>query len=114
NKAALQRQLGLEVDWTLPVVAFVGRLVTQKGIDLLLAALPRLATHRMQLLVHGQGERRFGEALEDAARAFPGKLWVRVGYSEELAHRLLAAADLLLMPSRFEPCGLVQLYAYRY
>lgn len=114
NKRALQATLGLADDPTAPLLAFVGRLVEQKGIDLLLAALPRLLALGAQVVLHGTGEARFADGARAAQAAAPGRVASVVGYSEELAHRALAGADVCLMPSRFEPCGLVQLYALRY
>jgi len=112
-KADLQERLGLPADPDAPLLAFCGRLVEQKGVDVLLAALPRVLRLGAQVVVVGQGERRFGAALESAA-AECERLAVHVGYTEALAHRVLAGADLFLMPSQFEPCGLTQLYALRY
>jgi starch synthase len=114
NKASLQADLGLERDASVPVLAFVARLVEQKGVDLLLAALPELMQRRVQVAVVGQGERGLERALRGAASRYPGRLGVHVGYTEELAHRAGAAADMALLPSRFEPCGLTQLYSMRY
>ncbi len=118
NKAALLQQLGVEVsDQVLeePLLGFIGRLVEQKGIDLLIEALPALFTHPdVRLVLLGSGESRFETALRELAALYPGRLLLNLGYSEELSHRIEAASDLFLMPSRFEPCGLNQLYSLRY
>ncbi|MCO5169885.1 MAG: glycogen synthase GlgA [Planctomycetes bacterium] len=114
NKRHLQESLGLERDEESPLIASVGRLVEQKGIDLMVEAMSELMERPVQLVVMGNGERRFGSALEDAARQNRGRLAVHVGYTEELAHQVEAGADMFLMPSRFEPCGLTQLYSMRY
>jgi starch synthase len=114
NKAALQAELGLPRDADAPLVGYVGRLVEQKGIDLLLDVLPRLFGRGAQLVVLGNGQRGFEKALHNADVRFPHRLAVRVGYDEGLAHRIEAGADMFLMPSRFEPCGLNQIYSLRY
>lgn len=114
NKAALQRRLGLPSDGEIPLIGLVSRLTHQKGIDLLLEAAPRLAGLPSQLVVLGTGER----ALEEACRAFaarhPRSVAVVVGFDEGLAHLIEAGADMFLMPSRFEPCGMNQMYSQRY
>jgi starch synthase len=113
-KKALQEELELPVRSDLPLLAVVSRLADQKGIDLLLAALPDLLRRDLQLAVLGSGRRDWEEALQNAARHHRDRLAVRIGFDEGLAHRIEAGADLFLMPSRFEPCGLNQLYSLRY
>jgi starch synthase len=113
-KAALQAQLGLPARPDQPLVAMVGRLADQKGIDLVLAALPELLRRELQLVLLGSGRRDWEEAFSQAAREHPDRLAVRIGFDEGLAHRIEAGADVFLMPSRFEPCGLNQLYSLRY
>ncbi len=113
NKAALQAELGLSVTADVLLLGLVGRLVTQKGIDLLIEALPQLPTD-VQLVVLGSGEAGYVAALRSAAAAAPRRIAFRPGYDEDLAHRIQAGADAFLVPSRFEPCGLTQLYALRY
>jgi starch synthase len=118
NKEALLRQMGLapsEQDLDIPLLGFIGRLVEQKGIDLLLDALPTLFDrHDLRLVVLGSGEHHFESALRELAALYPERLLLTLGYSEELAHRIEASADIFVMPSRFEPCGLNQLYSLRY
>jgi len=93
----------------------VGRLTEQKGCDLVTQVLPEwLETADVQWAMLGKGEPRFHEALSELARRFPHKLAVRLEYSEAMAHRIEAGADIFLMPSRFEPCGLSQMYSLRY
>jgi starch synthase len=97
-----------------PIAAFVGRLVEQKGIDILLAALNELVKMGFSLVVLGSGHENFEMALEGVAAKLKKRLSVHIGYFEELAHLIYAGSDMLLMPSLFEPCGLSQLIAMRY
>jgi starch synthase len=113
-KKALQEEMGLPVRADLPLLAVVSRLADQKGIDLLLAALPELLRRDLQVAVLGSGRHDWEEALQRAAGHHRDRLAVRIGFDEGLAHRIEAGADLFLMPSRFEPCGLNQLYSLRY
>lgn len=113
-KQALQRELGLPVRSDVPVVAMVGRLAEQKGIDLVAAALHELLHLDLQLVLLGSGRRDYEDLFARTARELPSRLAVRIGFDEELAHRIEAGADAFLMPSRFEPCGLNQMYSLRY
>ncbi len=113
-KAALQEELGLPVRPEAPLVAMVGRLVDQKGVDIVLAALPELLGLEVQLAVLGTGRPDYERALEHQAALRPDRIRVRTRFDEGLAHRMEAGADLFLMPSRFEPCGLNQMYSLRY
>ncbi|EFJ40823.1 hypothetical protein VOLCADRAFT_99305 [Volvox carteri f. nagariensis] len=113
-KAALQGALGLPVDPAAPLLGFIGRLDYQKGPDLVLQALPRLVAAGCQVVLLGSGAPDYEEAFRAAAAAFPANVRAHVGFSVPLSHRIVAASDILLMPSRFEPCGLNQLYAMRY
>jgi starch synthase len=114
NKLALQEQLGLTPDAAAPLLGCVGRLVEQKGIDWLLEVLPAALAQGAQLALLGSGAPEYEAALQRLARLYPSAVSVNVGYSEALAHRIEAGADLFLMPSRFEPCGLNQMYSLRY
>ncbi|MEZ0496482.1 glycogen synthase GlgA [Sphingomonas sp. IW22] len=114
NKAALQRDLGLDIDPRAFLIGSVGRLTEQKGMDLLLALLPELVGHGAQLALLGSGDRDLEAALRTLAQTHPGRIGCHIGYDEGLAHRIEAGADIFLMPSRFEPCGLTQMYALRY
>jgi len=114
NKAALQARLGLAPDPAVLLFGVVSRLTQQKGMDLLLAALPALLGHGAQLAVLGAGELRLQDGLADAAAAHPGRVGLLAGFDEGLAHLIQAGCDALLVPSRFEPCGLTQLCALRY
>jgi starch synthase len=113
-KAALQAELGLPVRPGVPLVGLVSRLTGQKGIDLVAAALPAVLAREVQLAVLGAGEPVYQEAIRRTAREHPGAVGARIGFDEGLAHRIEAGADLFLMPSRFEPCGLNQMYSLRY
>lgn len=114
NKMALQQQVGLKRDVQPPLLAFIGRAVEQKGIDVVLDALPSLARMPLQLFLLTNGEPKYEQALRNFAEQYPARLAVHIGHDEELAHRVYGGADMLLMPSRFEPCGLSQLYSMRY
>jgi len=92
----------------------VGRFTQQKGIDLVGQAADQLAAMPAQLAVLGQGDREYENALLGLAARHPGRIAVRIGFNEDLAHAIEAGADLFLMPSRFEPCGLNQMYSQRY
>jgi starch synthase len=111
NTAALRREFGLP-DAPGPLCVVVSRLTEQKGLDLLIDALPTLLARGGQLAVLGSGERWMEDALRRAAEA--GGVAVRIGYDEALSHRMIAGGDAILVPSRFEPCGLTQLYGLRY
>ncbi len=113
-KAALQSDSGLTVQANQPLFAVVSRLTDQKGIDLVLSCLPELVRQGGQLIVLGTGEKALEERFTAAASAHPGHVSVKLDYDETRAHRIIAAADVILVPSRFEPCGLTQLYALRY
>jgi starch synthase len=113
-KEALQRQLGLETARGRLLIGVVSRLTTQKGIDLLVDVLPQLLPQQVQLALLGSGDTKLESALTALAAAHPGSIAVRLGYDEALAHRIIAGADVIAVPSRFEPCGLTQLYGLRY
>ena len=113
-RRALQDELGLDADDGALLVTVVSRLTAQKGLDLLLAALPALLHAGAQFAVQGTGEPALEAAFQMAMRSHPGRVHVHVGYDEARAHRLIAGADAIAVPSRFEPCGLTQLYGLRY
>lgn len=112
-KLALQRACGLEQQPASPVFAMCTRLVQQKGLDLVLAANLRTRTDAQFVFV-GRGEARYERSLADLASAAPARIALRLDFSDELEHRVLAGADALLMPSFYEPCGLTQMRAQRY
>ncbi|MEO5702461.1 MAG: glycogen synthase GlgA [Gammaproteobacteria bacterium] len=114
NKADVQRRFNLTEVKNLPLLGFVGRLVEQKGIDLLIGALPELMRYPVQIALVGSGDKTLEQTLLQCAAAYPGRVGVYIGYQEELAHCIEAGADIFPMPSRFEPCGLNQIYSLRY
>ena len=113
-KAALQREVGLAVRPDAPVLAMVTRLAGHKGIDLLCYILDRLMERDVQFVLVGSGEARFEDALRSAVKRYPGRLAAILRYDGQLANRIYAGADLYLMPSQAEPCGLSQLIAMHY
>ena len=113
-KAAMQAETGLAVDPNAPLFVAVSRLSSQKGLDLLLAALPALIAQGAQLLLQGAGDTALESAYARCASKYAGRVGVLIGYDEDRAHRLIAAGDCIVVPSRFEPCGLTQLYGLRY
>jgi starch synthase len=113
-KAALQAAFGLAVEPTTPLLGLVSRLTSQKGLDLVLSVLPDILRLGGQLVVQGSGEPALEAAFRMAADVHRGRVGVLLGYDEIGAHRLIAGADMILVPSRFEPCGLTQMYGLRY
>ncbi len=114
NRRALRKECGLEDDDKRPLVAVVGRLTGQKGLDLLLEAIDDPALAGMQLLVLGTGEPSLERAFTALAAREPGRIAACITFDEALSHRVFGGADAILVPSRFEPCGLTQLYGLRY
>ena len=114
NKAELQRKFALPVNDNVPLFGLIGRLVEQKGIDLILESLPEMVTMNMQFVLLGSGDKDFEKQLRQLADLYPDKIAITIGYDESLAHLIEAGADVFLMPSRFEPCGLNQMYSQRY
>ncbi len=113
-KADLQSRQGLRVEPDAPLLGLVARLVEQKGPDLVCRATPALLAEGAQLIVLGEGEPLYHRMLEDLRARFPGRVSLTFGFDEGLAHRIEAGSDLFLMPSRYEPCGLNQMYSMRY
>ncbi len=114
NKAALQIKYALPVDKNIPIFVLISRLVEQKGIDLLLECLPEMLNLPLQFVLLGKGDKLLEQQLFRFSKKYPEKMVVNLGYDEALAHQFEAGADIFLMPSRFEPCGLNQLYSQRY
>ena len=113
-KLALQREMGLNEDAETPIIAIVSRLVSHKGLDLICAVLHDIMELPVQMVVLGKGDQRFEEFFAWAAEQYPGRLGVRLDYNEALSMAIYSGADLFLMPSKSEPCGLSQMIAMRY
>lgn len=113
NKRALQRELGLASS-DLPLLGFIGRLAHQKGADALLAARAELTAMPLQVVILASGDPGLERGFRDWATAMPERVAVSASHDERLAHRIEAGADMFIMPSRFEPCGLNQMYSQRY
>lgn len=113
-KASVQRELGLSVNPGAPLCVMISRLVDQKGLDLLLRVLEEMLYDGMQVVILGTGDAFYETALSDIAARNPEKMCAHIAFDNTLAHSLYAAADLYLMPSLFEPCGLSQMIAMRY
>ena len=114
-KKALLQQLGLHEDLDAPLLGTVGRLSFQKGYDLIAEVMRRIAPqHPAQWVVLGTGEACYQNMLLDLQNQYPNKIAVRLMYSDSMAHQIIAGSDLFLMPSRYEPCGLTQMYALHY
>lgn len=114
NKLALQREMKLEENGEIPLFAGISRLSYQKGYDILLEAAPMLTDIPAQLVLLGKGDQSLEKQLVTLAQTNPARIAVRIDYDEGLSHRINASADCFLMPSRFEPCGLNQMYSQRY
>ena len=114
NRTALATRLGLELGDDTPILGVVGRMTEQKGVDLLLAAAPTLLERGARLAVLGSGEPAMQTAWRQLAAAYRGRIGAQIGFDEPLAHLIEAGADMFLMPSRFEPCGLNQMYSLAY
>jgi starch synthase len=114
DKAALQREFGLPEAPDIPLFGTVTRLAEQKGVDLQLAALQEMLAGEMQFVLLGSGQREYERGYRRLAERYPSKCAVQIGFDASLSHRLEAGCDFYLMPSRFEPCGLNQMYSLRY
>lgn len=114
NKEFLQRKMGLDPEADTPLLGVVSRFTHQKGLDLLLEIAPLLTELPAQLVMLGSGEAKMQHAAHHLSERYPGKIGAHVGFSEELSHLIEAGADMFIMPSRFEPCGLNQLYSQCY
>ncbi|CAI9772608.1 unnamed protein product [Fraxinus pennsylvanica] len=113
-KEALQAAVGLPVDRNIPVIGFIGRLEEQKGSDILAAAIPKFIGMNVQIIVLGTGKKRFEQQIKQLEVLYPDKARGVAKFNVSLAHTITAGADFMLIPSRFEPCGLIQLHAMRY
>ena len=114
NKLEVQKEMGLPVNEKVPLFGSVNRLVDQKGVDIQLAALEEMLGTDLQFILLGSGESKYEQGYRDLARRHPGKVAVRIGHDQGLSHRIEAGSDFFILPSRFEPCGLNQMYSLRY
>lgn len=114
NKLELQSELGLPVDATIPLFGSIGRLVEQKGVDILLGAMEEMLNSHLQFVLLGTGTPEFERWFEALGRKFPSNSAVRIQFENALSHRIEAGCDFFLMPSQFEPCGLNQMYSLAY
>jgi len=114
NKRVLQERFGLRASAETAVLGIVSRLTTQKGVDLILESAAELLASPIQLAVLGSGDRSFEDRFRELQSEHPARVGVHIGYDEGLAHLVEAGADIFLMPSRFEPCGLSQMYSMLY
>ncbi|XWS46303.1 hypothetical protein CRYUN_Cryun14cG0054200 [Craigia yunnanensis] len=113
-KEALQAEVGLPVDRNIPIIGFIGRLEEQKGSDILVPAIPQFIRENVQIIVLGTGKKRMEKQLEQLEILYPDNARGVAKFNVPLAHMIIAGADFILVPSRFEPCGLIQLHAMRY
>nr|AJG44453.1 granule-bound starch synthase [Lilium davidii var. unicolor] len=114
NKQALQAEVGLPVDPDIPVIVFVGRLEEQKGSDILTAAIPDFIDENVQIIILGTGKKVFEKQVEEIEEKYPDKARGIAKFNIPLAHMMMAGGDLIIVPSRFEPCGLIQLEGMQY
>jgi len=115
NKLGLQRKVGLPVDINIPLIGMVSRLEEQKGLDIVMDALPLIFEQtNIQMVILGTGRHRYHHLLRKATKKYQCRLAVSHDFDDALAHLIYAGCDIFLMPSRFEPCGLGQLIAMRY
>ncbi|KAG6688145.1 hypothetical protein I3842_11G109500 [Carya illinoinensis] len=112
-KEALQAEVGLPVDRNIPLIGFIGRLEEQKGSDILAAAIPKFIGEDVQILVLGTGKKPMEKQIEQLEIMYPNQARGVAKFNAPLAHKIIAGADFMLLPSRFEPCGLIQLHAMR-
>ena len=113
-KAYIQKEFGLREEQHWPLLCSVARLVEQKGIELIKEALPELMAKGVQLIIFGQGEQKYIDYFEECKKKYPGQFGFSSNYTEDMAAKIFAGADMYLMPSAFEPCGLSQMMAMRY
>ncbi|AEF55694.1 glycogen synthase GlgA [Marinomonas posidonica] len=114
NKQVLLAENNLSTDLSKPLFGVVSRLTEQKGLDLILEALPELLSQDARFVLLGSGDKALEQGFIELQQQYPEQVAIRIGYDENYSHRLQAGLDVLLIPSRFEPCGLTQLYALKY
>ena len=114
NKQAVQKYFKLPIDVEKPVIGIIGRMVEQKGFDLIQNILPLIIQHNAQVIMLGSGDSQLEASLISCMHQYPYNISIEIGYNESLAHLIEAGSDMFLMPSRFEPCGLNQFYSLKY
>ncbi len=114
NKEELQREMGIDVKPKTPVIGLISRLVDQKGLDLVNEIMRYVMTSDVQFVLLGTGDPKYEKSFTELAQEFPGKVGVKIGFDINLAQRIYSGSDFFLMPSRYEPCGLGQMYSLRY
>jgi len=114
NKKALLQQCNLKFDPKTPLIGIISRLADQKGFDLIAAVLDHVASLKMQMVILGTGDEKYHQLFRDAAARFPQKFSIHLTFNNQLAHLIEAGSDIFLMPSRYEPCGLNQMYSFMY
>ncbi|MFZ1288696.1 MAG: glycogen synthase GlgA [Melioribacteraceae bacterium] len=114
NKEFLLNKLGIPFNPKIPLLGIVSRLVSQKGVEILVEALPELLNLEAQFVLLGSGTKFYEDIFREAVQHYPHKIGAYFGYSEEIAHQIEAGADIFLMPSQYEPCGLNQIYSLKY
>ncbi len=114
NKRELLGKYKIKYDEEIPLIGVISRLVDQKGFDLIEKIMPELMKEKLQLFILGTGEEKYQKFLKKAEKKYKGKLAVHIGFDESLAHMIEAASDMFVMPSKYEPCGLNQMYSLRY
>ena len=114
NKQHLQTEMGLEIGRDIPLIAAIGRLTDQKGWDLIVESIDEICEEDLQLIVLGEGEKKYQDVMMEISKKYPLKISINIKFDSTLAKKIYAAADIFLMPSKFEPCGLGQLISYRY
>lgn len=114
NRKALLEGLGLSIEKGLPVFGVISRLVSQKGLDLLVKAAPEVLKMGAAFVILGSGDKALEKQFQALAASWPAQVYLSTAYDEKMAHKIIAGADAVIIPSRFEPCGLVQMYAIRY
>ena len=114
NKTGIQKLFGLPVNDTIPVIGMVTRLVDHKGLDLLRSIIDDLLKDNIQLIILGTGDKEFESFFTDISHRYPQKMAIKIGFIPDIAHKIYAGADIFLMPSKTEPCGLAQMVALRY
>ncbi|HSR02472.1 MAG TPA: glycosyltransferase, partial [Methylophilaceae bacterium] len=113
-KKHLQKAFGLDIDADAPLLGIVSRFAYQKGLDLLPQIIPTLIAEGCQIVILGSGEKSLEDSFKYLQNSYPNQIGVKIGYHEMLSHNIMAGADMFIMPSRFEPCGLNQLYGLTY